>query len=140
VKLVLDTDVVLSGLISSKGASRQVLLDALDGRFTLLLSTPLLAEYEAVLCRPEHMARAKAKLADIIEFLDALAGLCTPVAFDYRWRPTGADTDDEMVIETGINGYADAVVTFNLKHMQAAGDAFGFRVMRPGALLRSLRS
>ena len=30
------------------------------------------------------------------------------VAFDYRWRPTGAEGDDERVVETAINGHADS--------------------------------
>jgi predicted nucleic acid-binding protein len=40
-----DTDVLVSAFISPAGASRQLLLDALDGKFALLLSTPLLVEY-----------------------------------------------------------------------------------------------
>ncbi|WP_264996459.1 PIN domain-containing protein, partial [Kozakia baliensis] len=44
-RVVLDTDVVLSGFMSPDGASRQLLLGALDGNFSLLLSTTLLVEY-----------------------------------------------------------------------------------------------
>jgi hypothetical protein len=72
--------------------------------------------------------------------LDALVGICVPVAFDYKWRPTGAHADDELVIETAINGQADALATFHLKHMRDAGLRFGFRAQRPGPLVRSLRS
>ena len=43
-RVVIDTDVLVSAFISSTGASRQLLLDALDEKFTLLLSTPLLVE------------------------------------------------------------------------------------------------
>ncbi|WP_284947657.1 putative toxin-antitoxin system toxin component, PIN family [Acidisoma cladoniae] len=139
-RVVLDTDVLVSGFISPGGASRQLLLDALDGKFALLLSTPLLVEYESVLRRPEHLDRAGATDAVVSEILDALAGLCVPVAFDYRWRPTGAHPDDELVIETAINGHADALATFNLKDMRHAGDTFGFRAQRPGAVLQRTRS
>ena len=139
-RIVLDTDVVVSGFISPEGASRQLLLDALDRRFSLLLSTSLLTEYEAVLRRPQHLAKAQANEAEVSEILDALAGLCIPVAFDYRWRPSGAHPDDELVIETAINGQADAIATFNLKDMGEAGKQFGFTVQKPGSLLRSMRS
>ncbi len=138
-RVVLDTDVMVSGFISPEGASRQLVLDALDKKFALLLSTPLLMEYESVLRRPQHLARAKATDADVTEILDALAGICVPVAFDYNWRPTGAHSDDELVIETAINGHADALATFNLKDMRDAGARFGFRAQRPGPLIRSMR-
>ncbi len=75
-----------------------------------------------------------------MEILDALAGICVPVVFDYNWRPTGAHADDELVVETAINGHADALATFNLKDMKAAGALFGFRAQRPGPLLRSMRT
>jgi putative PIN family toxin of toxin-antitoxin system len=82
-RLVIDTDVLLSAFISPAGASRQLVVDALDGKFALLISTPLLVEYESVLLRPLHLARARANEADVTEILDALAGLCVPVVFDY---------------------------------------------------------
>jgi putative PIN family toxin of toxin-antitoxin system len=139
-RVVIDTDVLLSAFISSAGASRQLVLDALDRKFDLLLSTPLLVEYESVLRRPPHLAKAKATDAEVMEILDALAGLCVPVVFDYQWRPTGAHADDELVVETAINGYADALATFNLRDMRDAGERFGFRVRRPGSLVRQIRS
>ncbi|HQT62672.1 MULTISPECIES: putative toxin-antitoxin system toxin component, PIN family [unclassified Acidiphilium] len=139
-RVVIDTDVLISGFISPEGASRQLVLDALDEKFALLLSTPLLVEYESVLRRPQHLARAKATDADVTEILDALAGICVPVAFDYNWRPTGAHADDELVIETAINGHADALATFNLKDMRDTGARFGFRAQRPGPLIRSMRA
>jgi len=138
-RVVIDTDVLLSGFLSPEGASRQLVLDALDRTFALLLSTPMLVEYEAVLCREQHLQRAKLTKADVDEILDALTGVCVPVAFDYNWRPTSAHADDELVIETAINGHADAIATFNLKDMRDAGARFGFRVQRPGPLLRSMR-
>jgi putative PIN family toxin of toxin-antitoxin system len=138
-RIVLDTDVVLSAFISPTGASRQLVVDALDGKFALLLSTSLLLEYESVLLRPPHLARARASVSDVTEILDALAGLCVPVVFDYRWRPTGAHTDDELVIETAINGHADAVATFNVRDMREVGARFGFQTRRPGPLVQRIR-
>ena len=44
-RVVIDTDVLLSALvISPTGASGQLVLDALDKKFALLLSTPLLVK------------------------------------------------------------------------------------------------
>ena len=139
-RVVIDTDVLLSAFISPAGASRQLVLDALDGKFALLLSTPLLVEYESVLRRPQHLARAQATDANVMEILDALTGLSVPVVADYSWRPTGAHADDELVVETAINGHADTVATFNLKDMRQAGARFGFQAQRPGPLVRRIRT
>jgi putative PIN family toxin of toxin-antitoxin system len=138
-RVVIDTDVFVSAFLSPAGASRQLVLDALDGKFALLLSTPLLVEYESVLRRPANLARARAAEADVSEILDAVAGLCIPVVFDYNWRPTGAHADDEFVVETAINGHADVVATSNLRHMREAGATFGFRAQRPGPLVKRIR-
>jgi len=62
------------------------------------------------------------------------------VVFDYRWRPTGAHADHELVIETAVNGHADAVATFIIRDMRDAGARFGFHTQRPGPLLQRIRA
>ena len=51
VSYVLDTDVMVAAMRSGRGASRQLLLGALHRQFELLLSVPLIVEYEAVLTK-----------------------------------------------------------------------------------------
>ena len=97
-------------------------------------------EYEDVLIRPEHLAVAGIGERDVRLVLDELAGVCVPVAFDYRWRPTGADSDDEMVVETAINGLADMVAAFNTRHMQRARQEFGITAERPAHCLWRIRT
>ena len=45
-----------------------------------------------------------------------------------------------MVLEAAVNGGADALATFNLRDFASAGERFGLAVVRPGAILRMLRS
>jgi len=90
--------------------------------------------------RPQHLARARATDTEVKEILDALAGVCVPVVFDYNWRPTGAHADDELVVETAINGHADVLATFNLKDMRNTGTLLGFEAQRPGPLIRRIRA
>ena len=55
-----------------------------------------------------------------------------------RTRPLLRDADDEMVIETAVNGNAEAIVTHNVKDfLPAAG--LGIEVVAPGAIVRRLR-
>ena len=138
--LVLDTDVMVAALRSSRGASRLLLRGALDGDFELLLSVPLILEYEAVLSRPEYLAACGLNAAEIGRVLDDLAGVATPVNFSFRWRPRLSAPNDDMVLETAVNGNADAIVTFNQDDFRAAIRDFGCAVILPGAALSKLRS
>ena len=83
---------------SNAGASRQVLLAALDHGFELLLSVPLMFEYEAVLNRPEHLAASGASPQDVGDVLDGLAAVGKPVRLAFRWRPALRDPNDDMVL------------------------------------------
>ena len=104
---------------------------ALDRGIDLLVSVPLMVEYEAVLTRPEHLAASGLTVAQVNEVLDALAHVGVPVHLRFLWRPRLKDPADEMVLETAVNGGADALVTFNVRHLAEAAREFGIRVLRP---------
>jgi putative PIN family toxin of toxin-antitoxin system len=137
---VLDTDVVVAALRSDQGASRQLLLAALNKHFDLLLSVPLILEYEAVLTRPEQLAACGVSTADIRHVLDDLAAVAEPVKITFRWRPNLPDPDDDMVLETAVNGNADAIVTFNVRHFGPASRSFDCAVLLPREALQQIRS
>lgn len=139
VTYVLDTDVLVAAFRSDRGASRQLLYAALDRRFDLLLSVPLLLEYEAVLNRPEHLAASGLSSREVERVLDDLAGVARPVKFAYRWRPRLPDPNDDMVLETAVNGRTSAIVTFNRRHFDEASAGFGFAVLLPGEALERNR-
>lgn len=139
-RVVLDTDVIVTALRSATGGSNAVLHEAALGRLTLLATPALFLEYEAVLKRPEQRLVHGLGLRDIDRFLAALASSCQPVEVSFQWRPQLADANDEMVLEAAVNGRADALVTHNVRHFDKGATTFGLRVLRPGELLRELRS
>ena len=137
---MLDTDVMVAALRSDRGASRQLLLAALNRQFELLLSVPLMLEYEAVLTRAEHLAASGLNGAEVGRVLDDLAAVARPVRLAFRWRPRLPDPDDDMVLETAINGRASAVVTFNRRDFAEAGKEFDCAIILPAAALQEIRS
>ena len=140
-KVVVDTDVVLSGLRSSAGDSRLVLLALRDGAITLLASVAIMLEYEAVLKRSENLAAIGASTNDVDTFLDGLALLAEPVAPGFSHRPSIRDPDDEIFVEAAINGQAEALVTFNGNDYLPADNRatpLGIDICRPGDPLRRL--
>lgn len=136
--MVLDTDVIVAAMRSSTGVSRGLLVAVLRRQCVLLLSVPLAVEYEAVMTRPEHLAASGLIAADVGDLLDALARVAEPIRLAFLWRPRLPDPDDDMVLETAINGRADRLVTFNQRHFASAGAEFGITICLPGAALRAL--
>lgn len=72
-RVVLDTSVMVAAIRSDAGASRRLLVAALERRFTRLASVPLMIEYESVMTRAEHLAISGLTASDVGRLLDATA-------------------------------------------------------------------
>ena len=138
-RLVLDTDGLVAAFRSDRGASRQLLLAALDRKVAMLASVPLMLEYEAVLKRPEQSAAIGLSGDEVDQVLDAVAAVAEPVRLTFLWRPQLRDAGDEMVLEAAVNGLADRLVTFNLRHLGEAARTFGIRACSPGEAWREVQ-
>ena len=93
---VIETNVVVSGLLNPHGASARVLDAVLDGRVKLVYDARILAEYREVLHRP----RLKLAPEKITAFLDGLQSQATVTP-----RPlaaTGPDADDIVFVEAAL--------------------------------------
>ena len=110
--VVLDTNVVVSGLMNETGKPGRIIDLALENRFQVAYDDRILSEYEDVLARPElHIrpARARAVIAHIEltgQQIDAIA--LSPGDFQ--------DPDDLPFAEVFITATAHALVTGNLRH------------------------
>jgi putative PIN family toxin of toxin-antitoxin system len=137
---VLDTATMVAALRSERGASRRLLRTALEGQsLRLLVSVPLLIEYEAVMTRPVHLRAARLTTDDVGALLDAVAAVAERVELAFLWRPVLPDADDDMVLETAMNGRADGIVTFNRRDFEPAGRRFGTVVLSPGEAVGRLQ-
>ena len=76
-------------------------------------------------------------LDDVAAIVGALAALCEPVDISFRFRPALRDADDEMVLETALNGRARAIVTHNVRDFAAARSP-GLEIATPGDIVRRL--
>jgi len=104
----------------------------------MLASVPLMLQYEAVLLRPEQLAASNLSRPEMDALLDAVAVIATPVSISYLWRPILRDPDDELVLETAINGQADALLTFNERDF-AGARRLALRISRPGPAWQAWR-
>ena len=104
----------------------------------LLVSVPLLIEYEAVMTRSEHLKVARLTTHDIGLLLDTVAAVAERVELAFLWRPVLPDADDDMGLETAANGRAHGIVTFNRRDFEPAERHFGIAVLSPGDAVRRL--
>jgi putative PIN family toxin of toxin-antitoxin system len=134
-KVVLDADVMVAAVRSRRGASAAWLRAVLRGEVQILVSVPLMLHYESVLLRPQHRAPSFLSSVELDMLLDAIALIATPVIISYLWRPMLRDPNDELVLETAVNGQADLLLTFNERDF-AGAERFTVRISRPGPAWR----
>jgi putative PIN family toxin of toxin-antitoxin system len=139
-RIVLDTSVVVAGLRTRLGAANAVLREVARRHLVPLATPPLFLEYEEVLKRPEHRLAHGLPPEASDEFLAELAALIEPVEVHFQWRPQTPDPNDEMVLETAINGKADALVTYNVADFAVAAKRFKISVLSPADLLKKVRT
>jgi putative PIN family toxin of toxin-antitoxin system len=134
-RLVLDTAILAAAIRSNRGASNRILTACFQGRADILVSVPLMMEYEAVMTRAEHLKASGLTRNEVEALLDELAAILVPVELAFLWRPNLPDADDDMVLETAANGRADALVTFNRRDFMPVAAKFGVDVLLPGEVL-----
>jgi predicted nucleic acid-binding protein len=84
-------------------------------------------QYQSIMMRPEHREASGLSAADIQVLLDAVAAVAEPARLAFLWRPALRDPDDDMVLETAVNGMADAVVTLNPRDFVSVAPGSGLR-------------
>jgi len=129
---------MVAAMRSDAGASRRLLVAGLRREVVLLVSVPLAIEYQAVMTRPEHLSASRLIVADVTRLLDTVIGIAEPVRTAFLWRTFLKDPDDDMVLETAVNGQADAIVTFNTRDFRDGAARFGISVLRPGEAVSRL--
>lgn len=111
--------------------SAALLEQALDRRFTLLLSVPLVLEYEGTCTDPAQRIASGLSESEVGVIVSALCAVAEPVHAWFLWRPQLRDPADEMVLEAAVNGNADALVTVNSRDFGEAPGAFGIEMLSP---------
>jgi putative PIN family toxin of toxin-antitoxin system len=110
-RLVLDTNVVLSAAIKPEGLQRTVFLLAITKPARLYVSEPILAEYRRVLARRELRIQ-KGLRRQLLEFIENHAHLVYPS----RVVRAASDPNDNMFLECADEARADYLIPGNTRH------------------------
>jgi uncharacterized protein len=108
VRVVLDTNVIVSAHLKGEGFERHVLDLVLAGKLHLVVSQQILEEYEGVLCRPKFGIDRR-QVRRSLDLLRAAARVVRP----HRPLKVTRDPADNRFLECAEAGKADYIVTGN---------------------------
>lgn len=110
-RLVIDTNIVVSAALKPDGVQRTVLLLAITKPARLYVSDAILAEYHEVLARPELKIR-KGLRQQVLQLIKRHSQSMKPS----RPLQITRDPDDNMFLECADSARADYLVTGNPRH------------------------
>jgi putative PIN family toxin of toxin-antitoxin system len=127
--IVLDTNVLVAGLLSPFGACGEIVLMVASGEITLSFSARILSEYDEVLRRPKFNLEEE-KVTALLDYIShqGQAVATSPLAHSLP------DPDDETFLETTIASQAACLVTGNQNHFPA-GLCHGIMIYSPREFL-----
>lgn len=127
-RLVVDTNVIVAGLLRADGPPGRIVDSILRQSFVVLHDDRILGEYEAVLSRP-RFAFDRASVQVVLAFIRDVGERVLAPALELRC----SDPGDQPFLEVAVAGHADALVTGNRRHFP---ETRAVRIVTPADLVR----
>jgi uncharacterized protein len=134
VRIVLDTNVLVSGLLNPFGPPGRIVQMAAAGELSLCYDARILCEYRGVLSRPAFGFRLD-HVDSLLEQFRAVGELVATVPLAHHLP----DQDDEPFLEVAVAATAEYLVTGNIRHYPAAARC-GVRVVSPAAFVEAFQA
>ncbi len=136
-RLVLDTNVFISAILSKRGASRVILRRCLQGIDEPLMGQALFSEHESLLERTEVWAKAPISRQERETLWQAYLSVCQWVRVYYLWRPNLPDEADNHLVALALAGGAEYLLTHNVRDFARPELRFPhLRIRTPSQFLR----
>ena len=110
-KIVLDTNVLVSGLINPKGVPAKILNLILNEKIIVLYDNRIIREYETVLSRRKFRFE-KEIIEPLIDFIKHEGRFIAADPLRIKFK----DEDDKMFLEVAKSGAAEYLITGNIVH------------------------
>jgi len=101
-KVVIDTNIWISALISQDGSNRDIIRLALHEHIFPQISTSLLLEYESVMKRAKIQTQCTLSVQEQEELFYAYVSTCNWNEIFYLWRPNLKDKNDDFLVELPV--------------------------------------
>ena len=134
-RVVLDTNILASGAIASRGTLVHIMDAWQNGNFSLIVSLPILTELERTFEKPYFRQRLTAEQCSRFAMLLRRRATFTPIAV--RVQGVATHAADDLILATAVSARADYLVTGDTK-LQDLGAYQGVTVLSPREFLEFL--
>jgi uncharacterized protein len=132
-RVVIDTNVLVSGIINPHGSPGRIVDSIVSQTLIVLHDDRILSEYRDVLLRP-LFAFQRSDVDPLLDFMEFAGEHISAGPIDV----TLPDATDLPFLEVAIAGAADALVTGNLRHFKPLRGRHDASIVSPADLLRLL--
>ena len=134
-RIVVDTNVLVSGVLNAHGSPGQIVDAILADIVSVLFDDRILDEYREVMLRPAFGFRT----ADVEAFLDYVE-FSGELVLGRPLKLTLPDASDLPFLEVAVAGRADALVTGNRRHFRPITGHFTVAILSPAEFVARLRA
>ncbi|HAR97387.1 MAG TPA: putative toxin-antitoxin system toxin component, PIN family [Syntrophus sp. (in: bacteria)] len=127
--IVIDTNVLVAGLLSPFGACGEIVRMVSAGEITLSFDARILSEYNEVLRRP-RFGFEEERIAALLDYLVCRGRAVAPAPLPHSLP----DSDDEPFLEVALASQASCLVTGNQKHFPKE-QCRGAKIISPNEFL-----
>ena len=138
-RVVLDTNVLVSGLVAPKGPPQQALDAWLEGRYTLVTSLHLVAKLAHVISHPRTARRLLITDEEVDALLAAVLSQAVVVPGQLRLPGVTRDPKDDAVVACAVEGEADYIVSGD-QDLLVLDEYEGIRIVTPRQFVAILGS
>ena len=133
-KIVLDTNVLVSGLLTPFGSSGEIIRMVSAGELILYIDARVLSEYQDVLHRPKFKFNED-YISVLLDFIKLYGQFVSSLPLKNRLP----DSDDEPFLEVAIAGKVRSLITGNIVHYPPSSREEGIKIFSPSEFLEFYR-
>ena len=128
-KIVLDTNILVSGLLTPFGPSGEIVRMVSAGELILYIDARILSEYHEVLHRPKFQFN-KDHISTLLDFIKLYGQFVSSLPLKNHLP----DPDDEPFLEVAIAGKVRSLITGNIVHYPPSSRE-GIKIFSPSEFL-----
>ena len=137
-KIVIDTSVWISALITKDSKARELLRLVFQAKLHPQMSEALFREYEDVMKRKKIQNLTPLNQEEQNELFEAYLSTCKYNEIYYMWRPNLKDENDNFVVELAVASGAEALITYNVKDFKNAELIFKHKIITPEDFIKEM--
>lgn len=137
-KIVIDTSVWISALITKDSKAREILRMVFRSKLFPQMSEALFREYEDVMKRKKIQELTPLSLKEQDELFEAYLSTCKWNEIYYMWRPNLQDENDNFIVELAVASGAEVIITYNVKDFKSAELIFKHKIITPEDFIKEM--